>query len=79
MASAFIYRGAKYGHQGFSLASAIEHSPKIVPDVQDFAVQFAGQFVRYDFRKHTLYGYAQRCNSKDKDKIKKPYLTSLIM
>ena len=44
--------------QGFSLASAIGHSPKIVPDVRDFAVQF-GQFVRDDFRKHTLYGYAQ--------------------
>ena len=45
-------------NQGFSLASAIGHSPKIVPDVRDFAVQF-GQFVRDDFRKHTLYGYAQ--------------------
>ena len=44
--------------QGFSLVSAIGHSPKIVPDVRDFAVQF-GQFVRADFRKHTLYGYAQ--------------------
>ena len=44
--------------QGFSLASAIGHSPKIVPDVRDFAVQF-GQFVRDDFRKHTLYSYAQ--------------------
>ena len=44
--------------QGFSLASAIGHSPKIVPDVRDFAVQF-GQFVRDDFRKHALYGYAQ--------------------
>ena len=44
--------------QGFSLASAIGHSPKIVPDVREFAVQF-GQFVRDDFRKHTLYGYAQ--------------------
>ena len=31
--------------QGFSLGSAIGHSPKIVPDVQEFAVQF-GQFVR---------------------------------
>ena len=29
--------------QGFSLASAIGHSPKIVPDVQEFAVQF-GRF-----------------------------------
>ena len=48
--------------QGFSLTSAIGHSPKIVPDVRDFAVQF-GQFVRDDFRKHTLYGYAQWCNS----------------
>ena len=47
------------GHfQGFSLASAIGHSPKIVPDVREFAVQF-GQFVRDDFRKRTLYGYAQ--------------------
>ena len=44
--------------QGFSLASAIGHSRKIVPDVRDFAVQF-GQFVRDDFRKHMLYGYAQ--------------------
>ena len=35
--------------QGFSLASAIGHSPKIVPDVREFAVQF-GQFVRDDFR-----------------------------
>ena len=25
-------------HQGFSLASAIGHSPKIVPDVREFAV-----------------------------------------
>ena len=47
-----------YTHQGFSLASAIGHSPKIVPDVREFAVQF-GQFVRDDFRKRTLYGYAQ--------------------
>ena len=39
--------------QGFSLASAIGHSPKIVPDVREFAVQF-GQFVRDDFRKRTL-------------------------
>ena len=46
------------GIQGFSLASAIGHSPKIVPDVREFAVQF-GQFVREDFRKRTLYGYAQ--------------------
>ena len=44
--------------QGFSLASAIGHSPKIVPKVREFAVQF-GQFVRDDFRKRTLYGYAQ--------------------
>ena len=44
--------------QGFSLASAIGHSPKIVPDVREFAVQF-GQFVRDDFWKCTLYGYAQ--------------------
>ena len=44
--------------QGFSLASAIGHSPKIVPAVQEFAVQF-GQFVRDDFRKRTLYDYAQ--------------------
>ena len=44
--------------QGFSLASAIGHSPKIVPDVREFAVKF-GQFVRDDFRKSTLYGYAQ--------------------
>ena len=35
--------------QGFSLASAIGHSPKIVPDVHDFAVQF-GQFVETIFR-----------------------------
>ena len=41
--------------QGFSLASAIGHSLKIIPDVREFAVQF-GQF---DFRKHTLYGNAQ--------------------
>ena len=44
--------------QGFSLASALGHSPKIVPDVREFAVQF-GQFVRDDFRKRTLYGNAQ--------------------
>ena len=44
--------------QGFSLASAIGHSPKIVRDVREFAVQF-GQFVRDDFQKRTLYGYAQ--------------------
>ena len=41
--------------QGFSLASAIGHSPKIVPDVREFAVQF-GQFVRDDFPKRMLYG-----------------------
>ena len=35
---------------------------KIVPDVGQFAVQF-GQFVLDDFRKHTLYGNALRCNS----------------
>ena len=40
--------------QGFSLASAIGHSPKIVPDVREF-----GQFVRGDFRKCRLYGNAQ--------------------
>ena len=40
--------------QGFSLASAIGHSPKIVPDVREFAVQF-GQFVPDDFQKaHTV-------------------------
>ena len=44
--------------QGFSLASAIGHSPKIVPDVREFAVQF-GHFVRDDFRKRMLYGNAQ--------------------
>ena len=44
--------------QRFSLASAIGHSPKIVPDVREFAFQF-GQFVRDDFRKSTLYGNAQ--------------------
>ena len=47
---------------GIQLASALGHSPKIVPDVPEFAVQF-GQFVRVDFRKRTLYGNAQRCNS----------------
>ena len=36
--------------QGFSLASAIRHSPKIAPDVREFAVQ-VGQYVREDFRK----------------------------
>ena len=45
-------------YQGFSLASAIGHSPKIVPDVREFAVQF-GQFVRDDFQKCILYGNAQ--------------------
>ena len=53
--------------QGFSLASAIGHSPKIVPDVREFAVQFGhfvrddqfGHFVRDDFRKRMLYGNAQ--------------------
>ena len=48
----------EYMQQGFSLASAIGHSPKIVPDVREFAVQF-GQFVRDDFRKGMLYGNAQ--------------------
>ena len=46
------------GIQGFSLASAIGQSPKIVPDVREFSVQF-GQFVRDDFQKHILYGNAQ--------------------
>ena len=61
-----IYRGGRRGFspstqacfQGFSLASAIGHSPKIVPDVREFAVQF-GQFVRDDFQKCILYGNAQ--------------------
>ena len=44
--------------QGFSLASAIGHSPKIVPGVREFAVLF-GQFVRDDFQKCILYGNAQ--------------------
>ena len=44
--------------QGFSLASAIGHSPEIVPDVREIAVQF-GQFVRGDFQKLILYGNAQ--------------------
>ena len=47
--------------QGFSLASAIGHSPKIpkiVPDVPKFAVQL-GKFVRDDSRKCTLFGNAQ--------------------
>ena len=44
--------------QGFSLASAIGHSQKIVPDVREFAVQF-GQFVRDDFQQCILYGNAQ--------------------
>ena len=48
--------------QGFSLASAIGHSPKMVPDVREFAVQF-GQFVRDDFQKRILYGNAQWCDS----------------
>ena len=43
--------------QGFSLVSAIGHSPKKVPDVREFAVQF-GQLVRDDFQKGTLYGNA---------------------
>ena len=41
--------------QGFSLASALGHSPKIVPDVREFAVQ---HFVRTGFWP-TLYGNAQ--------------------
>ena len=40
------------------IRDSVWRRPKIVPDVRDFAVQF-GQFVRDDFRKHTLYGYAQ--------------------
>ena len=44
--------------QRFSLASAIGHSPKIVPDVREFADQF-GQFVGDDFQKCILYGNAQ--------------------
>ena len=55
----FIYTiHLAYLKQGFSLASAIGHSPKIVPDVREFAVQF-GQFVRDDFQKCILYGNAQ--------------------
>ena len=59
----FLPRVFKFGTmiaygQGFSLASAIGHSPKIVPDVRVFAVQF-GQFVRDDFQKCILYGNAQ--------------------
>ena len=44
-------------HQGFSLASAIGHSPKIVPDFREFAVQF-GQLVQDDFWKRMLCGNA---------------------
>ena len=40
-------------HQGFSLVSALGHSPKLVPGVREFDVQF-GQFVRDDFRKRTV-------------------------
>ena len=50
--------GILYNYQGFSLALAIGHSPKIVPDVREFAVQF-GQFVRDDFQKRILYGNTQ--------------------
>ena len=48
----FYFQNARLT-QGFSLASALGHSPKIVPDVGEFAVQF-GQLVRDDFRKRTL-------------------------
>ena len=58
----FIINDDFFELQGFSLASAIGHSPKIVPDVREFAVQF-GQFVRDDFQKCILYGNAQGCNS----------------
>ena len=44
-------------HSGIQFVSALGHSPKIVPDVQEFTVQF-GQFVRDDFWKPTLYGDA---------------------
>ena len=54
-----LFQKQKENHlQGFSLASAIGHSPKTVPDVREFAVQF-GQFVRDDFQKCILYGNAQ--------------------
>ena len=53
-----IQKKIEYPPQGFSLALAIGHSPKIVPDVREFAVQF-GQFVRDDFQKCILYGNAQ--------------------
>ena len=52
----------KQWFQGFSLAPAIGYSPKIVPDVREFAVQF-GQFVRGDFWECTLYSNAQWYNS----------------
>ena len=51
-------RNIIFSHQGFSLASAIGHSPKIVPDVREFAVQF-GQFVRDHFQNCILYGNVQ--------------------
>ena len=55
----FLFKEHPKPHfQGFSLASAIGHSPTIVPDVREFAVQF-GQFVREDFLKCTLYGNGQ--------------------
>ena len=44
--------------QGFSLASAMGHIPKIVPDVREFA-DHLGHFVRDDICKCTLYGNAQ--------------------
>ena len=47
--------------QGFSLASAIGHSPKIVPDVREFAVQF-GQL------SETIFGKA-RCTVMHSDAI----------
>ena len=51
-------KGVNDPYQGFSLASAIGHSPKIVPDVREFSVQF-GQLVRDVFQKCILYGNAQ--------------------
>ena len=51
----FVLTYAMLSSQGFSLALALGHSLKIVPDVREFTVQF----VRDNFRERTLYSIVQ--------------------
>ena len=53
----YTYTDLSVSFQGFSLGSAITHSPKIIPDVREFAV-LVEQFVGDEFWKPRMYGNA---------------------